>query len=68
MEQKIYDLLKSLEGENYHLKNQLIHKNKSIKAYKRLIASLKVELEDKKKKQFYRNGQKRGGNNHGRNG
>ena len=60
MEQNLYELMKSLEGENFHLKNQLSRRNKDIQGYKKIISAPKEKLEDKKKKQHYRNGQKRG--------
>lgn len=66
MEQNLYELMKSLEGENFHLKNQLSRRNKEIRGYKQIIKQLKDKLEVKNKKSHYRNGQKRGRN--GRNG
>lgn len=66
MEQNVYDYLKSLQGENFHLKNQLSRRNKEIRGYKQIIKQLKDKLEAKEKKAHYRNARKKG--RHGRNG
>lgn len=61
MEQDVFDYLKILEQENFHLKNQLKRKNKQIKNLKNGIRSWKKkadQLAPKNSKQHYKNGKR----------
>ena len=62
---ELYNAFKKLQDENYHLKRQLINKNKTISEKDRFIKKLLKEAKEwKPEKHHYKNG-KRGTNKNG---
>lgn len=57
--EELYDAFKKLQAENYHLKRQLVHKNKTIKEKDRFIKKLLKDAKEwKPEKQHYKNGRR----------
>lgn len=44
-EQNVWEHCKKVEAENFHLKKQLVNKNRQIKQLKRVISTLKAKYE-----------------------
>lgn len=44
-EQNVWEHYKKVEAENFHLKKQLVNKNRQIKQLKRVISKLKDKFE-----------------------
>lgn len=44
-EQNVWEHYKKVEAENFHLKKQLVNKNKQIKHFKRVISTWKSKYE-----------------------
>ena len=59
-EARMWDHFKSIESENYHLKNQLANKNRELKALKKSYASLNMKYKKVmgSKKDKYNNGRR----------
>ena len=57
---RMWDHFKSIESENYHLKNQLANKNREIKSLKKSYSALNMKYKKvmETKKARYNNGRK----------
>ena len=61
-EERLYEHYKAIEDENFHLKRQLVNKNKQIRALKASYRALNdkyKKLVEQRKPRFRNNGKKR---------